>query len=316
MQPGQIACCYCTLIRLKSLLANVFLFFTISKTNHFMKKLLLSFAILLGFSASSFAHVWELWITQSNTGVITLYGQTWHNNTDPFCAADPGDGLMVNGTLYQWDALTWTNGDVRTVPNLTLLCSDPAPDPFDCADSRCSYISLSLGVIAPGTPLVISAAGNDQCFLPSAGLLSNCTATVPQIPNPAPCGKNGQKVELSHMTGSVTNPCVTICISAEDVADHLAHGDTYGPCPAARMFGDASETVLVAPNPNSGTFTVTLGNEETSTIRVVDMVGKTVYTQTTNSSSVYVDLSQYPKGLYFVEVNNGAQNHKAKVLIQ
>jgi hypothetical protein len=279
-----------------------------------MKKLLLSFVVLLAFSASTFAHVWELRIHQSNTGVLTLYGQIWHVVND--CTPDPGDGLIINGTLYPWDASTWAVGDLSANPSLTLLCADPAPTPLQCADARCSYITLSLGVIAPGTPLVISATGNDICFEPSPGLLSSCTATVPQIPNPAPCGKNGQKVELSHMTGSVTNPCVTICISAEDVAEHLAHGDTYGPCAAARMFGNGSETVIVAPNPNSGTFTVTLGNDETATIRVVDMLGKTVYNQTTNSSSVYVDLSQYPKGLYFVEVNNGAENNKAKVLTQ
>jgi hypothetical protein len=51
-------------------------------------------------------------------------------------------------------------------------------------------------------------------------------------PNPS-AAQYQYKVTLCHKTGSETNPGVTITVSANAAATHMAkHGDTLGPCPA------------------------------------------------------------------------------------
>lgn len=45
-----------------------------------------------------------------------------------------------------------------------------------------------------------------------------------------PCGKNGAKVELCHSPPGKSSKMKTLCIDPTSVQDHLAHGDTCGPC--------------------------------------------------------------------------------------
>jgi hypothetical protein len=62
-------------------------------------------------------------------------------------------------------------------------------------------------------------------FVPtSAGL------PLPANPNTGD-SSTGKKVTLCHKTGSVSNPGVTITVSQNAEAAHLAHGDSVGACP-------------------------------------------------------------------------------------
>jgi hypothetical protein len=58
--------------------------------------------------------------------------------------------------------------------------------------------------------------------------------TPPQKPDkaqgPGYAGYAGP-VTICHHTGSKSNPDVTITVNANALPAHLAHGDTFGPCP-------------------------------------------------------------------------------------
>ncbi|MBX7240604.1 MAG: T9SS type A sorting domain-containing protein [Bacteroidia bacterium] len=76
----------------------------------------------------------------------------------------------------------------------------------------------------------------------------------------------------------------------------------------------------VYPNPTSnGIFTLefNFNNEEEITVRIYNLIGKEVLSEkTTSSSGVYdktVNLSDYPKGIYIVEISNGSQKQTKRV---
>lgn len=49
------------------------------------------------------------------------------------------------------------------------------------------------------------------------------------------------KVTICHQTGSVSNPAITIAVSAKAVAKHVnRHGDTVGPCPTDQVLASSA----------------------------------------------------------------------------
>lgn len=67
-----------------------------------------------------------------------------------------------------------------------------------------------------------------------------------------------------------------------------------------------SAAFSVNPNPTTGVFTFALNAEQklNGEVNLVDVTGKTIYTQLTQAASVYqttIDFSRFAKGIYFVQ---------------
>jgi hypothetical protein len=145
-----------------------------------------------------------------------------------------------------------------------------------------------------------------------------------------------QKVALCHHTGSMTNPTVTICVDQASVERHMSnHGDELGPCPppppiilATRYGTDVyanepqgksvnSLDVKATPNPSAGYFT--LRTQSLSAVHlqltVLDMLGRVVETKSNIAANSTITLgSKYRPGTYFVEVIQGAEKRKLRLL--
>ena len=51
-----------------------------------------------------------------------------------------------------------------------------------------------------------------------------------------------------------------------------------------------------------------------STIVIVDLAGKTVYSTLTSGQSETIDISDFPKGVYFVKIQSGDSVHACKII--
>jgi hypothetical protein len=86
-------------------------------------------------------------------------------------------------------------------------------------------------------------------------------------------------------------------------------------------FNGSSEIawLKIYPNPNSGSFNVSLiskNNQKITTIKIVDVIGKEINTACVNASNYTFDLNDQPKGLYFLQVESSSQSFFKKIIIQ
>lgn len=80
-----------------------------------------------------------------------------------------------------------------------------------------------------------------------------------------------------------------------------------------------SAAFSVNPNPTTGVFTFSLNAEQklNGEVNVVDVTGKTIYTQLTQAASVYqtaIDLTRVAKGIYFVQYRNAEGMASKKIV--
>jgi len=135
---------------------------------------------------------------------------------------------------------------------------------------------------------------------------------------------NVKKVEVCHKGN-------TICIDANGVQAHLAHGCALGSCTevnacnnlSSRMVINEStsdETVMseikLFPNPAKDNLMITLSNiEEMGSVSysIINAIGQEVYTGTLNSTETTINISTLNSGMYYFKTN--AQTTKPIIFV-
>jgi len=72
----------------------------------------------------------------------------------------------------------------------------------------------------------------------------------------------------------------------------------------------------VYPNPTNGVFTIQLDGNVKYDVAVNNLLGQTVYSTTTNGMNTSIDLSNFDKGIYTVELKNNLSTVTEKVIIE
>lgn len=70
----------------------------------------------------------------------------------------------------------------------------------------------------------------------------------------------------------------------------------------------------VYPNPTKNSWNFTSGNSDISSVKIIDMLGKTVMSKNTAAKEVTVDASSLSKGMYFAKITSGDSVQTVKVI--
>jgi len=72
----------------------------------------------------------------------------------------------------------------------------------------------------------------------------------------------------------------------------------------------------IYPNPTSENLNLVFDKSENRTITLIDILGKTVYQTKSNENKLQIDVSNYPKGVYFVQVKTEKDVSALKIVVE
>ena len=129
---------------------------------------------------------------------------------------------------------------------------------------------------------------------------------------------DNQKVQMCHNYGA-NNPH-TICVSADAVPAHLAHGDALGSCDEVNNCGPVSSGMIIHdgshldvqkhdlelfPNPTTDVINIMFDADlESVSYTIVDALGKTVGSGEVSKEKSSVDVSSFESGVYYFKGEN------------
>ena len=93
------------------------------------------------------------------------------------------------------------------------------------------------------------------------------------------------------------------------------NGNCLKPCISTGIKNSGNSFLSIYPNPTTGKVWLKGNIDERSNIIITDVTGRVVYSATQANSFGYIDLSDYPNGLYFVEIQsrNYSQINKIEI---
>jgi hypothetical protein len=78
----------------------------------------------------------------------------------------------------------------------------------------------------------------------------------------------------------------------------------------------AKKNVTISPNPATSNFTVDLGATGKSNVEMFNLVGQKVYSNSTNDSSITVNVSDLKSGVYMLKISQNGQVYTSKVVVK
>lgn len=247
-----------------------------------------------------------------------------------------GNGADASGSFNVGQStITWTVTDIHgnvdtaaTIVTVNAAVSASIPDVYamnPAVDAKNTiYIgygptSLTVTAIATGgkAPYIwswSSGATTQSNSVSSAGTYSviitdsmGCTATDTIVMKSLDvrCGNNNNKVMICHNQKA-------ICISSEDVQDHLNHGDHLGACAASvarinteNISGEAnSGNIILYPNPVTEEWNLQVsGVEAGSVVKMYNQNGVQVKTLLVKKTSEAISVRELPAGMYYLQIN-------------
>ena len=119
--------------------------------------------------------------------------------------------------------------------------------------------------------------------------------------------------------------CFTLAIKCEEFRNGIKIGEVYRDliiCHGSLFYSvnenSFSAQVYLFPNPSNGNFTISIEdyNHSNFNLNVIDITGKLVYNQQISSPQTSINLENFNKGIYFVQLNDGVNQTTKRIVIQ
>jgi hypothetical protein len=146
-------------------------------------------------------------------------------------------------------------------------------------DANSKIVSTTFPGATPGT-FVARAASWDA----NAEVGASCFVNRPPVGASAP-------LATLPAAGSAFRPCTRI------VHDFVSKVNTV----------KDNNSFAIYPNPNNGVFSVSVKGEPISSLNVLDVTGKSIFTKDASSINESIDISKYPAGVYILQVNQAGK---------
>ncbi|MGY8950429.1 MAG: T9SS type A sorting domain-containing protein, partial [Flavobacteriales bacterium] len=86
---------------------------------------------------------------------------------------------------------------------------------------------------------------------------------------------------------------------------------------SANAISDMNQTIFTTyPNPTNGIFTIKLGEVANYDVTVNNVLGQTVFSNTTKGMNTIIDLSSFDKGIYTVELKDENAIYTEKIIVE
>jgi hypothetical protein len=226
-------------------------------------------------------------------GNVGYYQYEWNSNPSGFSSSEAEPYVYpVENTTYTvtvFDGFTYTNGSVSVsiYPEPVIILGPPDT-------TICIYDTLQLDAGNPGDEYLWSNGATSR-FISVQG-----AGIVPEI--------QSYQVKVTNEDGCSSISSISILYS-------------YSACTGINIRGECKQ-VNIYPNPSNGIFTlVHRGPSDDIRVSITNILGKTLKTLILRKSesgctSETLDLSGYPKGMYFIEFGNNSQLWTEKLVIE
>jgi hypothetical protein len=269
-------------------------------------------------------------ITPSASVVYTVAG----TETVNLCSASRTVAVTVNALPVI--GVSSSNASVCTGSTATLTASGATTYTWSMPGSA----NVSTVIVTPSTGQVFTVTGTDNF-----GCVGTSTATVGMFPQPNIVPSPAQQTICLNETASVTaSGAISYTWTAS--SGNTLSGSSYTASPVTleqiQLSGtDAnscvantvvtvyvsqctglttnavnSNLITVFPNPSAGVVTARFEYEGRKEIRVYNAIGQAIELRITESESEEFNLSQYAKGVYYVQVNSKKASANFRIIIQ
>ena len=165
---------------------------------------------------------------------------------------------------------------------------------------------------AAGTLLGILAAGTNSQLVGSGKYVTHTNSSATKawtFPWTAPARGTGNVIFYGAFARAYPGPTTLSTLTVPEMMNTGISAPTHS-------------TALISPNPGNGHFTITIPESMRSgdgTLRILSASGKSVYATkyaSKNNSNVVLDLSNLPKGLYIMTLQNASGNRSDKFILK